>query len=81
MAVEEKIGVVSDYLNRIGVAVIWLTDGDVRRGDQVRIAGRTTELVDTPRAPGCARERTSPPKIDGKSPRRSSATEGADAEV
>jgi translation initiation factor IF-2 len=45
MAVEEKIGVVTDYLNRIGVAVIWLTDGDVRRGDQVRIAGRTTELT------------------------------------
>ena len=23
---------------------MWLTDGDVRRGEQVRIAGRTTEL-------------------------------------
>jgi hypothetical protein len=45
MAVEEKIGVVTDYLKRIGVAVISLTDGDVRRGDQVRIAGRTTELT------------------------------------
>jgi translation elongation factor EF-Tu-like GTPase len=44
-AVEEKIGVVTDYLNRIGVAVIRLTDGDLRRGDQVRIAGRTTEMA------------------------------------
>ena len=44
-AVEERIGVVTDYLNRIGVAVIRLTDGDLRRGDQVRIAGRTTEVA------------------------------------
>jgi hypothetical protein len=41
--VEEKIGVVTDYLNRIGVAVIHLTDGDLHVGDQVHIAGRTTE--------------------------------------
>ena len=44
-AVEEKIGVVTDYLNRIGVAVVRLTDGDLRVGDQVRIAGRTTEVA------------------------------------
>jgi putative protease len=44
-AMEERIGVVTDYLNRIGVAVIRLTDGDLRRGDQVRIAGQTTEVV------------------------------------
>jgi hypothetical protein len=44
-AVEEKIGVVTDYLNRIGVAVIRLTDGDLRRGDQVRIAGRPTDVA------------------------------------
>jgi translation initiation factor IF-2 len=42
-AVEEKIGVVTDYLNRIGVAVILLTDGDLHVGDKVHIAGRTTE--------------------------------------
>ena len=41
---EEKIGVVTDYLNRIGVAVIQLTDGAVRLGDDVRITGRATEL-------------------------------------
>jgi U32 family peptidase len=40
---EEKIGVVTDYLNRRGVAVIRLTDGDLHIGDQVHITGRTTE--------------------------------------
>jgi translation initiation factor IF-2 len=43
--VEEKIGLVTDYLNRIGVAVIRLTDGDLRVGGEVRVAGKTTELV------------------------------------
>ena len=42
---EEKIGVVTDYLDRIGVAVIHLTDGDLHVGDQVHISGRTTELT------------------------------------
>ncbi len=42
---EEKIGVVTDYLDRIGVAVIHLTDGDLNVGDQVHISGRTTELT------------------------------------
>jgi hypothetical protein len=45
MAVEEKIGVVTDYLNRIGVAVIWLTDGTsgvaTRSGS---LAGRPSSL-------------------------------------
>ena len=44
-AVEEKIGIVTDYLNRIGVAVIRLSDGDVRVGDGIRITGKATELV------------------------------------
>jgi hypothetical protein len=43
-AVKEKIGVVTDYLNRIGVAVIRLRDGDVRVGDGIRITGKATEL-------------------------------------
>jgi translation initiation factor IF-2 len=42
--VEEKVGVVIDYLNRIGLAVIRLTDGNLRVGDRVRIAGKTSEL-------------------------------------
>jgi translation initiation factor IF-2 len=43
-AVEEKVGVVTDYLNRIGVAVIRLTDASLRVGDRVRIAGKTSEV-------------------------------------
>jgi putative protease len=46
-AVEEKVGVVTDYLNRVGVAVVRLTDGDLRLGDRVNITGRTTELTQT----------------------------------
>ena len=46
-AVEEKIGVVTDYLNRVSVAVVRLTDGDLRLGDRVKITGRTTELTQT----------------------------------
>jgi uncharacterized transporter YbjL len=46
-AVEEKIGVVTDYLNRVGVAVVRLTDGDLRFGDRVKITGRTTDLTQT----------------------------------
>ena len=42
---EEKIGVVTDYLDRIGVAVLQLTDGNLRLGDRIRIAGRATELT------------------------------------
>jgi translation elongation factor EF-Tu-like GTPase len=43
--VEEKIGLVTNYLDRIGVAVVRLTDGDLRVADEIRIAGRTTELT------------------------------------
>jgi translation elongation factor EF-1alpha len=45
MALDEKIGVVTDYLDRIGVAVIHLTDGDVHVGDRVRIVGRAIEVT------------------------------------
>ena len=42
---DEKIGTVTDYFGKIGVAAIRLTDGDLQVGDRVRIVGRTTELV------------------------------------
>jgi hypothetical protein len=45
--VEAKIGVVTDYLNRVGVAVVRLTDEDLRLGDRVKITGRTTDLTQT----------------------------------
>ena len=47
MDIEEKVGVVTDYLDRIGVAVIHLSDGELRVGGRVRIAGRTTEFTQT----------------------------------
>ena len=42
---DEKIGTVTDYFVKIGVAAIRLTDGDLHVGDRVRIVGRTTELA------------------------------------
>ena len=37
----------TDYLNRVGIAVVRLTDGDLGLGDRVKITGRTTELTRT----------------------------------
>ena len=42
---DEKIGTVTDYFAKIGVAAIRLTDGDLQVGDRVRIVGRTTEFA------------------------------------
>jgi putative protease len=44
MATEEKIGSVTDYFAKIGVAAILLTDGELRVGDQIRIHGHTTDV-------------------------------------
>ena len=40
---EIRIGQVTHYYNRIGVAVLLLT-GELRQGDTIHILGRTTEL-------------------------------------
>lgn len=45
MATEEKIGTVTDYFGRIGVAGIRLTDGDLRVGDRIRFHGHTTDFT------------------------------------
>lgn len=45
MAAEEKIGTVTSYFTKIGVAAIRLTDGDLRVGDQIRIRGHTTDFT------------------------------------
>jgi len=45
MAAEEKVGTVTDYYSKIGVAAIHLTDGDLRVGDQIRIRGHTTDFT------------------------------------
>ncbi len=45
MVTEEKIGIVTRYYVRIGVAVIRLTDADLQVGDLVWICGRTTDFT------------------------------------
>ncbi|MFQ5898277.1 MAG: hypothetical protein ACE5JN_08530 [Candidatus Methylomirabilia bacterium] len=45
MASEEKVGSIIGYYARIGVAVIHLTDGDLRIGDQIRVHGDTTDFT------------------------------------
>jgi putative protease len=41
---EERVGVVTDYFARIGVAAIDL-DGALRAGDTLHIVGHTTDLT------------------------------------
>jgi len=45
MAAEERVGTVTDYFAKIGVAAIRLSDGALRVGDQIRIHGHTTDLT------------------------------------
>ena len=45
MATEEKVGTVTNYYTQLNVAVIRLTDADLRVGDLVRICGRTTDFT------------------------------------
>lgn len=45
MAAEEKVGTVTGYFAKIGVAAVHLTDGDLRVGDQIRIRGHTTDFT------------------------------------
>lgn len=37
----------TDYLDRVGVAVVRFTDGDLGLGDRAKITGRTSELTQT----------------------------------
>lgn len=45
MAAEEKVGTVTGYYAKIGVAAIRLADGELRLGDQIRIRGHTTDFT------------------------------------
>jgi putative protease len=47
MATEEKVGTVTDYCAKIGVAGIALADGALRVGDRIRIRGHTTDVTQT----------------------------------
>lgn len=44
MAEEMQVGKVSHYFSKIGVAVIDLTDGSIKAGDELHIKGHTTDL-------------------------------------
>jgi len=41
---EERIGRVTEYFARIGVAGIQITDGSLRVGDTIHIKGHTTDF-------------------------------------
>ncbi len=41
---EIKIGVVSHYFSRAGVAGIKITDGDLKLADEIKIKGHTTDF-------------------------------------
>ena len=45
MATEEKVGVVTDYYAKIGVAAIRLADGALQVGDTIRVRGHTTDVT------------------------------------
>jgi hypothetical protein len=40
---ETKVGVVTHYFGKVGVAVIKATDGPISAGDKVHIKGHTTD--------------------------------------
>ena len=45
MATEEKVGTVTDYYSKIGVAAIRLADGALQVGDTIHVRGHTTDLT------------------------------------
>jgi len=42
---EQKIGVVTHYFGKIGVAALEVTEGELRVGDTIRIKGRTSDFT------------------------------------
>lgn len=42
---EEKIGVVTHYFGKIGVAAVRITSGELRTGDTIRIVGHTNDFT------------------------------------
>jgi putative protease len=47
MATEEKVGTVTDYYAKVGVAAITLGEGALQVGDRIRIRGHTTDVTQT----------------------------------
>jgi len=44
---EQKIGIVTHYFGKIGVAALKITDGELRVGDTIRIKGHTSDFTQT----------------------------------
>ena len=44
---EQKIGVVTHYFGKIGVAALKITDGELRVGDTIRFEGHTSDFTQT----------------------------------
>jgi len=42
--VEEKIGIVEHFFNKVGVAAIKITDGELKIGDTIHIVGAHTDF-------------------------------------
>ena len=43
--VEEKIGIVEHFFNKVSVAAIKITDGELKIGDTIHIVGANTDLT------------------------------------
>jgi translation initiation factor IF-2 len=44
---EQKVGVVTHYFGKIGVAVLEITDGELRIGDRIHVKGHTSDISQT----------------------------------
>jgi translation initiation factor IF-2 len=44
---EQKIGVVTHYFGKIGVAALMVTEGELKVGDTIRIKGHTSDFTQT----------------------------------
>lgn len=44
---EQKIGTVTHYFGKIGVAALRITDGELRVGDTIRVKGHTSDFTQT----------------------------------
>jgi translation elongation factor EF-1alpha len=44
---EEKIGIVTHYFGKIGVAAVTITDGDLKVGDRIHVTGHTSDFTQT----------------------------------
>jgi putative protease len=45
MATEQKLGTVTDYYAKIGVAALDLSEGELQVGDHVRFKGHSTDFT------------------------------------